>query len=473
MPGRVRGWRGVEHLTQMFKEIRMPTTQINCPNCRQPVVADVQQLFDVNVDPAVKQQILSGAFNLVRCPHCGYQGNLATPIVYHDPHKELLLTFVPPELGFPRDEQERLIGSLINRVVNDLPQEQRRGYLFRPHAHLTTQGLIERILEGEGITREMIQAQQQRVNLIQRLLSLTDPQVRAEVLRQDEGLIDNEFFRLFSRLLESAVVSGDQESARRLEELQADLLENTEYGRQFKEQAEEVQAAVASLQEAGKDGLTREKLLELITQAPNETRLSALVSLARPAMDYAFFQLLSQRIDRARDKGRERLIDLRERLLELTRQIDEQIEARAHEARQVLESIIQAPDISEAIMQNLAAIDEFFVQVLNSEMEAARKAGDLERSAKLQQISDTLQQASAPPAEIALIEQLLDAKDEEARRTLLEQHRQEITPEFLQTLSALVTQVQQSGQDAELLDRLQKLHKQAMRFSMMANLRGS
>ena len=75
----------------------MPKTRINCPNCRQPVTADIDQLFDVNIDPAAKQRLLSGAFNIIQCPHCGFQGQAATPIVYHDPEKELLLTYVPPE----------------------------------------------------------------------------------------------------------------------------------------------------------------------------------------------------------------------------------------------------------------------------------------------------------------------------------------------------------------------------------------
>ena len=60
----------------------MPKTLVNCPNCKQPIQADIQQLFDVGQDPSAKQSLLSGAYNIVNCPHCGYQGNIATPIVY-------------------------------------------------------------------------------------------------------------------------------------------------------------------------------------------------------------------------------------------------------------------------------------------------------------------------------------------------------------------------------------------------------
>ena len=146
----------------------MPRTQVNCPNCRQPVVAEIDQLFDLNKDPTAKQRLLSGAVNIVDCQVCGYRGGLATPIVYHDPDKQLLLTFVPPELNMPRDDQERAIGALINQVMSELPQEKRLGYLLSPKTTLTMQGLLESILEADGITREMLDEQQKRISLIQR-----------------------------------------------------------------------------------------------------------------------------------------------------------------------------------------------------------------------------------------------------------------------------------------------------------------
>jgi hypothetical protein len=59
------------------------------------ITANVEQLFDVTQDPQAKQRLLGGVSNMARCPYCGYQGRLATPIVYHDNDKELLLTFCP------------------------------------------------------------------------------------------------------------------------------------------------------------------------------------------------------------------------------------------------------------------------------------------------------------------------------------------------------------------------------------------
>ena len=448
----------------------MPRTRINCPNCRQPIMAEVQQLFDVNQDGSAKANLLSGMVNFVQCPNCGYQGNLATPIVYHDPEKEMLLTYVPPELGLPQPEQERMIGALINQVVNNLAPEQRKGYLLRPQAQFTLQGLVERILEADGITREMIQAQQQKLNLLQRLLTVKDEETRREIIKQEEKSIDADLFTLLGRLLQAAAGSGDQQAVTQLEDLQATLIETTDFGRQVKQQTEEIQAAMTSLQEAGKE-LTREKLLDIVIAAPNDLRVSTLVSLARPGMDYPFFQLLSERIDKESEPERERLIKLRERLLELTRQVDAQLEARMSQARELLNKLVAATDTAQATSDNLSQIDDFFMEALNTELQAVRKTGDLERLAKLQAIASVLQQASAPPAEIAFIEQLLDAPDDAARQKLLEENREQITPEFMQILSSLVTQVMDSDQGAEFIERFKAVNRLVLRFSMENNLR--
>ncbi|MDO9348071.1 MAG: CpXC domain-containing protein, partial [Anaerolineales bacterium] len=79
-------------------------SQISCPRCRQPILAQVEQLFDVTADPGAKQRLLGGVSNFAHCPHCGYSGALATPIVYHEAEKELLLTFFPGELSVPVNE---------------------------------------------------------------------------------------------------------------------------------------------------------------------------------------------------------------------------------------------------------------------------------------------------------------------------------------------------------------------------------
>jgi hypothetical protein len=148
----------------------MAKIQTTCPRCRQPLLVEVQQLFDMSTDPTAKQKLLSRTTNVAHCNNCGYEGMIASPVVYHDPGKELLLTFFPPEMGVTMADQEKQIGPLIKQVVNALPNEKRKGYLFQPQTMLTFQTMIDRILEADGITKEMMEAQQKRVNVIQRLL---------------------------------------------------------------------------------------------------------------------------------------------------------------------------------------------------------------------------------------------------------------------------------------------------------------
>lgn len=442
----------------------MPKMQVNCPNCRQPLVADVQQLFDVYSDPAAKQRLLSGAYNLIRCQFCGYQGNLSTIIVYHDPEKELLLSYIPPEVGLPRNEQERLIGSLINQAIAGLPQEKRKGYLFNPQSTLTMQGLIERVLEADGITREMIQAQQQRLALLQRLAAITDKSELTKIAAEEDALIDSEFFMLMNRLGEAAMTSGDRESAQRLAELQRSLLESTSYGKELKAQSAEIEIAMKDLQAAGRE-LTREKMLDLLLNAPNETRFSALVSLARPVLDYSFFQLLSERIDRARPDGRPRLVELRTRLLEMTQEIDRQLEDHRQQSHQLIEAILETDNLDEAISQSMPAVDEIFLHEVEEMQKEARTRGDLDRSTKLQKILDLIQQASSTPPELALVEEYLDANDDTSRNSFLESHQDQITQEFLDLLANFALQVQ-SQEDKQLSDHVIAAHRYATRFSM-------
>ena len=449
----------------------MPQTQISCPNCRQPIMANVTQLFDVGQDPGLKSQLLSGMANFVQCQVCGYQGALATPVVYHDPDKELLLTYVPAEIGLPRDEQERRIGGMINQVVNRLPAEKRKGYLLTPQAHLTMQGLIERILEADGITKEMIKTQQDKLDFLQRLSTTQDENTRISLIKDNEALIDADLFSIMGRLIETAASTGDQGAAQQLEAIQNLLIENSDYGQEIQQQSAEVRAAIESLQAAGQD-LSREKLLELIIEAPNDIRLSALVSLARPGIDYTFYQLLTARIDASEGEEQERLSVLRDKLLELTKQLDEQVEMRARQAHKLLEHILQANDVMQAIQANAAQIDEFFVQVVQEELDKARKSGDLEKSAKLNQIDETLREAMAQPTEIEFIQALLEATDDESRNQLLDDNPEKITPELFQMLSGLMNQVAESGQDEQLVEKIKQVNRQVLRHSMRSKIQG-
>lgn len=448
----------------------MAKTQTTCPRCRQPVIADVEQIFDLHSDPTAKQKLLSNAVNMIHCPSCGFQGMIATPLVYHDPEKELLLTYFPQELNIPVTDQEKQIGPLINRVLNSLPNEMKKAYLFQPQSMLTYQTLIEKILEKDGITKEMIENQQKRLNLLQRILSAQSND-RLNLIKQEEDLIDTAFFSLFSRILQSTIEQKDEKSSKDLLEIQELLFKNTKVGKEVYIQAKETEAAIKSLQEAGKDGLTREKLLELVIHSPNDTQLGILVGLTRSGMDYSFFQLLTEKIEAASSAEKKQLTDLREKLLSLTNEIDKKIQAEYQQAKQLLETILSSTNIAESAEKSASKMDDLFVQVLENELALARKNADLERISKLEQVMIIVEKANEPPAEIKLLQELLSTQNEDELQKKLQEHSEEITSEFAEIINTVISQPETKKQDANLLEKLKTLYRAVLRFSMQKNLK--
>ncbi len=448
----------------------MPQTQVSCPRCRQPVPANVEQLFDVTSDPGAKQRLLGGVSNFIRCPYCGYEGRLATPVVYHDNEKELLLTFFPHELGLPLNEQEKMIGPLIKQVMERLPAEKRKAYLLKPTANLTYESMVETILGKDGITPEMIKSQQERVTLIDRLLQATSADVRSEIIKQNIKLFDEQFFALFSRLAQSAAGSQQPKLAEALAALQGQLLKETEFGRGLAESVGELEAATKSLQEAGQ-GLTREKLLDMVIAAPSDARIRAYVSLARGGMDYSFFQTLTEKIEKASGDEKAKLEHVREKLLDFTNEADRQIEARYKQSQKFIETLLAQEDIAKATQDNLQSFTQETVDLVQQMLRQASEKNDYATMGKLQKMVEVLQQASAPPPEVAFIEQLLEAPDASALGKMLNENAEAVTDQFMEYLSGLVTQIEtQAGQgNAEakaLADKLGEVYKTALKFSM-------
>jgi hypothetical protein len=410
---------------------------------------------------------------MARCPHCGYQGRLATPVVYHDNEKELLLTFFPPELNVPLNEQEKIMGPLIKKVMDNLTPEKRKAYLLNPVPNLTYESMIKTILGKDGITPEMLKEQQDRVQVIERLLQATSADVRREIIKQNLNLFDEQFFALFSRLAQSAAASGQEPVARAMVDLQKQLLEETDFGRQLKETVGEMEAAQKSLQEAGQ-GLTREKLLELVIASPNDARTRAYVSLARGGMDYQFFQLLTEKIGAASGDEKAKLESIREKLLDFTNEMDKQIEARYKQAQEFVESLLVQDDIVKAVRDNLEAFTQDAVDIINQMLRQASEKNDYARMGKLQKMVEVLREVSTPP-EVAFVEQLLDAPDDSAVEQMLEANKMLVNDQFMQALIGLVAQVDQAAEQGNpeakaLSDKLNVIYKNALKFSMKQNM---
>jgi len=300
---------------------------------------------------------------------------------------------------------------------------------------------------------------------------MTSPESnRLSILEKQKELVDDNFFSLFSRILESASASQDKASLEQLIQVEKLLLENTEIGKEMKKQAVEAEEAVKSLQEVSKSGFTREKLLDLIISTTSEIRIATLVRLTRSGMDYSFFQILADRIDSAKTGEKERLISLRDTILKMVDEIDKEMQAQAAQVEQLIEKIIQSPDIPKVMEQVLPIINELFIEVLKNQLDLAHQKNDQTRLAKLQMIVDIIQKSSTPPPEYEVIEKLLEAEDESTMQKILADHPGIITQEFTQMLPGLITQAESQKEAPEVVEKLKKINRLVLKLSMQSNL---
>jgi len=128
--------------------------------------------------------------------------------------------------------------------------------------------------------------------------------VRVSLFKQNVGMFDEQFFALFSAAWRKAPYGSGQEPVCQTTGgfAEATARRNRIWrgveGSVGNGSSSKVPARVGQ-------GLTREKLLELVIGAPSDARMRAYVSMARGGMDYQFFQLLTEKIDKHRDaKGK-------------------------------------------------------------------------------------------------------------------------------------------------------------------------
>ena len=302
-------------------------TSIACPVCGQPFNALLEQVLDVGIDPTAKERLLSGQVNLVTCPHCGYRGMVGTPIMYHDPSKKMAIAYVPMELNLQQNDREKLIGELTNAVIRALPEDAPKGYLLQPGTALTLQGLLDQVLEADGVTPEMLQAERRKVEIINQLAE-ANTQEREQILAENADLFDVGFLELLTAAAQSASQAGEERRALRLLNTRQHLMDTTEAGQVLKAQQDALMEASQELQAMG-ENLTREKLVDLLVQSMDRPdKVDALATLGRTLLDYTTFQILTQHIDAAKTpEEKSSLSAIRERLLAINAEYEQQARA--------------------------------------------------------------------------------------------------------------------------------------------------
>lgn len=431
---------------------------VQCPVCQNPVTVPVESIIDVGRQPELKMRLLEGRLNVFPCSSCGNVLALTTPLLYHDGSKELLFCLTPANANVQGGDTEKVIGSLTNALMNSLPPEERKAYLFQPKTFLTMESMIEAILEADGITKEMIEAQKAKFNLINTLMEAKDDNTKLKsIVAENEKLLDREFFRLLGSLMVAAQNDDQKEAVQDLIVLQRKLMPLTEAGRELLEAEKKLQEEMVK---------TKDELLRRLIEAKDEAEVEALVAAGRPYMSYAFFQELTDKIEAADPKEAKRLTKRRAQILAISERQDEEAKQVLTERTELLKKLLQASDPGPILREKPELLDEAFFTVLSANTEQAAEADNKDALEALQKIAAQAMEVvreNAPP-HIKLINELMETESAEKRDEILEENAELLVPEFFEIVEGLQDQLASAGQTAAS-KRIKEIQEQAKLLS--------
>ena len=341
---------------------------IACPNCRAQFTAPLQSIID-GQDPYLKAALLQGRLNVIQCPQCGYTGALEVPMFYYDQEKELAFVLAPNNLSLAGADQEKIIGTLTNTLINSLPAEERKFYLFNPRQFLTLESMVKAILEADGITEEMLEAQEAKVKLIEEFLQISDKSTLKEKIKEREAELDREFFEILTASIQAAQMGGDLTNFQALLGLRNLLVR---FDPKSKKIVAEIDAELEAVFIQSQD-----ELLEKLQAAKNDEEFQQLIAAGQPMLDYTFFQKLTSQIDEAeKAKNTQKAAELkalRSKILEVRAQQEEIIRAELEKSSKLLQEIIESPQPDRVLAKKLDQIDQTFFMVLTANIEEARR----------------------------------------------------------------------------------------------------
>jgi hypothetical protein len=425
-------------------------SQIRCPNCNATFVVDVRTVIDVGQDPELKELFLRGEVNRAACPKCGTGGLLNTPLIYHDPVKSLLITYVPGELGLSAQDQERTVGSLVNAVMNALPAEQRKAYFLQPKTALTYDGLMESVLEAEGFTPEVLERQRTWLNLINDLVGAMGDETAFDKIADDNlDKMDYEFFLLLADLIDTQTEQSQSGSTPSLQDLRERLLNRVS----------------PAMPAPAPRPANAAELIDTLLKAQGTAQWDDLVADYLPQMDYSFFQDLTGRLEAAEasedQSVAEPLRQLRTALLEAMDRQNQQLREAEDEASMLIMELLEADDTDAAVREKESQLDDIFFLVLARLRQTAlnrKNEGRVGRLTTLIEKARDVREERLPP-NVRLVSQLLRADYPVGSGRLLEAQRGLVNDSLLKAFDHYVAQVGENI-SPEAKDRLAQIRGQ-------------
>jgi hypothetical protein len=305
-------------------------------------------------------------------------------MLYYDLEKELALVLSPNSLHLAGPDQEKMIGTLTNTLVNSLPAEKRKFYLFNPKVFLTFDSMVKAILEADGITEEVLEAQKAKIKLLEEFLQARDEAALKEKVKEHDAELDREFFEILTASMQAAQMEGNRAGAQTFYALRTILAQLSSQGQQV---VADIDANLGLVHIH-----SREDLLEKLQNAQSDEEFETLIAAGYPALDYAFFQQLTATIDEANKAGdakkAEALKNLRTKILETKAQHEELSRAALQKSVALLREVLQSSDPQKVLAQKLDEIDESFFAVLSANIEEARRQNQNEAAQAMEMIGN-------------------------------------------------------------------------------------
>ena len=423
---------------------RPQAASIRCPQCGASYQTPVFSIIDVGQVPELKQVVLSGQLNASQCPNCRNVNYLAAPILYHDPEYEFLGVFIPTQVNIGEPQRQKIIGDMSKALMDSLPAEQRRFYMLNPQQFLTMDSLTAKLLGFEGITPEMIAASRRKVVLVEELARVKDDATAFNLtVQENEKYLDQEFFTLLSNLIVSTQSEGQTPEFQVFSDLREKLLPVTEIGRRIQKQR-------YAIERLGRQP-SRQSVFDAIVSGDLD-EVEAITVVARPVIDYQFFQDLTARIEASSGEDRQALETKRDRMLQIMESFRAAEQEAAQSAGQVVQELLTAEDMSAAVLEMLPMIDQGVMSLLLGNINDAEQRGATAAAGRLKQLWDLIVAAMEQnvPPEMRLLYDLAEAEYPEGTRTLLRDHKSEINEQFLGLLQTTIQSMEQeAGDDAE------------------------
>lgn len=420
-------------------------TQVACPSCQTPLRVQIVNIIDADAQPQLKSILLGGRLNTGACPSCGTPVALAAPLVYHDMGKQFCFVHIPQQLlaSANSTEIEKFVGSVTNMLMNALPAEAPRGYLLAPRRFLTMQSLIEAVFEGDGVTKEMLDNQRKRVEIISAMLEAMQQGDHAlfEVVQKHSADMDEEFTSTLAAFLDASQMSGDQQGIAILSQLQSKLA-------QFA---------------GGEATFAYEQLIEQLLNAEDDTARKTIIVANQDVVDYTFFDIIKSRIEQAQHQSDEQrvaeLTHIQEYVVTIYQELQAELEQAFINAGETLDALFVAEDLDAALHAHVAQFDDVFMNLVAGQITMAERAGDqatVERLTTIATRIPLIKEAALSP-EDRVVNALLGA--ENATRYIRE-NITDITSAVVKRLNEVAEEYTTKGKTEEA-ERVRRIAREA------------